>query len=134
MRTALPFAIVFTLLPALASGQQEKVQDSLPAAPAGMTWKQIWNDDFDGTVLDENKWTYRPDAKRKDGWWDRKAVTLDGKGNLVIKTYKDGDKNIDGCITTRAVRACLRLLRGPRSFPETTGSLVRLLDDVQWRR
>jgi len=101
MRTALPFAIVFTLLPALASGQQEKVQDSLPAAPAGMTWKQIWNDDFDGTVLDENKWTYRPDAKRKDGWWDRKAVTLDGKGNLVIKTYKDGDKNIDGCITTQ---------------------------------
>ena len=61
----------------------------------------IWHDEFDGTKLDESKWVYRPDGKRKDGWWGRKAVSLDGKGHLVIKTFKEGDKVIDGCITTQ---------------------------------
>ena len=28
-------------------------------------------------------------------------MSLDGKGHLVIKTFKEGDKVIDGCITTQ---------------------------------
>jgi len=60
MRTALPFIAAFTLtlLPSLAGGQHKKVQDQLPAAPAGKTWKLVWNDEFDGTRVDENKWAY----------------------------------------------------------------------------
>jgi len=77
------------------------VRDDLPSVPQGKTWKMVWHDEFDGTKLDTTKWVYRPDGKRKDGWWNRKAVSLDGKGNLVIKTYKDGDKVIDGCIVTQ---------------------------------
>ena len=35
------------------------------------------------------------------GWWSQEAVGLDGKGNLVIKTFMDNDKPTDGCITTQ---------------------------------
>jgi len=73
----------------------------LPPAPAGQTWKLVWNDEFEGDKLDTTKWTPRPDGKRKGGWWSEKAVGLDGKGNLVIKTFMDGDKPTDGCITTQ---------------------------------
>ena len=34
-------------------------------------------------------------------WWMREAVSLDGNGHLVIRTFKDGDKYIDGCVRTR---------------------------------
>jgi hypothetical protein len=54
--------------------------------------KLIWQDEFDGDTLDESKWTYRPDGKRKGGWWSRKAISLDGDGHLVISTFMDGNK------------------------------------------
>jgi len=80
---------------------QEPTHDQLPTAPEGKAWKLVWNDEFNGTALDESKWVYRPDGKRKGGWWDRRAVSLDGKGRLAIKTFREGDKVIDGCITTQ---------------------------------
>ncbi|MFQ5810386.1 MAG: family 16 glycosylhydrolase, partial [Armatimonadota bacterium] len=75
--------------------------DELPAAPEGKAWKLAWHDEFDGDKLDESKWEVPADAKRRDGWWMRKAVSLDGKGHLVISTLKDGDRYIDGCVRTR---------------------------------
>jgi beta-glucanase (GH16 family) len=60
----------------------------------------VWHDEFDGDKLDETKWVYRPDGERKGGWWSRKAISLDGQGHLIIKTFKENDKFIDGCITT----------------------------------
>ena len=79
----------------------QEVRDDLPSAPQGKTWKMVWHDEFDGTKLDETKWTPRPEGKRKGGWWSPKAVSLDGKGNLAIKTYQDGEKVFDGCIVTK---------------------------------
>jgi beta-glucanase (GH16 family) len=84
-----------------AFGQDVSPQDTLPSSPEGRTWKLVWHDEFDGTRLDETKWIFRPDAKRKDGWWNRKAISLDGSGHLVLKTYQDGEKFVDGCITTQ---------------------------------
>jgi type II secretion system protein G len=34
-------------------------------------------------------------------YWSRKAISLDGKGHLVISTFKEGDKFIDGCVRTK---------------------------------
>ena len=99
-RMFLAAAILFALL-AVATGELPKPQDTLPLAPKGKTWKLVWNDEFDGTKLNETKWGSRPDGKRKDGWWIRKAVALDGKGHLAIKTIREGGKVIDGCITTQ---------------------------------
>ena len=98
IRPAVGMAALIVLAAGAAHGEDK---DQLPPAPEGKTWKLVWHDEFDGTKLDESKWTYRPDGRRKGGWWSRKAVSLDGKGHLVISTFKDGDKPTDGCITTQ---------------------------------
>ena len=84
---------------AAIAAQPEK--DTLPPASAGKTWKLVWHDEFDGTALDTSKWEVMPDAPRKGGWWMRKAVSLDGKGHLVIRTLKEGDRYLDGCVRTK---------------------------------
>jgi len=82
----------------LADGPEPK--DQLPPAPEGQSWKLVWHDEFDGDRLDESKWDV-PECKRRDAWWSRKAVSLDGKGNLVISTLKEGDRFYDACVRTR---------------------------------
>ena len=99
------FAIVGLIgwLPAagVLSGQTDRFDDNLPQPPSGRTWKMVWNDEFDGTKLDEGKWETPPDGPRHDGWWMRKAVSLDGRGHLVIETSREGDKIIGGCVRTK---------------------------------
>ena len=98
MKTLLPLLLLGLLVnPAKAVNPG----DQLPPPPDGKSWKLVWQDEFDGDKLDESKWAYRPDGKRKGGWWSRKAISLDGDGNLVIATFMDGDTPTDGCITTQ---------------------------------
>lgn len=55
-------------------------------------YKLVWKDNFDGPSLDLTKWNYRFDgAKRHFATVSSKAVTTDGKGNLIITTLKDSD-------------------------------------------
>lgn len=74
--------------------------DVLPSVPPGKQWKLAWNDEFDGKTIDPAKWTYRPDGKRRDGWWSSKAVSLDGQGHLVLSASRQGDKCVCGDIVT----------------------------------
>lgn len=56
-------------------------------------WKLVWNDEFDGTELDKNKWDYRLHiwGKRFPTWSDE-GVYLDGNSNAVFKIFeKDGE-------------------------------------------
>jgi beta-glucanase (GH16 family) len=96
MKPLLAISILF-----LACKSAFAQKDALPTAPEGKTWNLAWHDEFDGTKLDEAKWDVPPDAPRKGGWWMRKAISLDGKGHLVISTLKDGDRYIDGCVRTK---------------------------------
>jgi beta-glucanase (GH16 family) len=75
-------------------------KDSLPPAPEGQRWTLVWHDEFDGETLDESKWDV-PEGKRRDAWWSRKAIKLDGKGHLVIQALKEDGKYYDGCVRTR---------------------------------
>jgi beta-glucanase (GH16 family) len=86
--------------PSLAA-EDAKDKDQLPPPPQGKDWKLAWHDEFDGTALDESKWEVPPDARRRDGWWMRKAISLDGKGHLVMSTLKDGNRYVDACVRTR---------------------------------
>lgn len=100
LRTTLAIALMLFLSGRVLAAELNP-PDTLPKAPAGKAWTLAWHDEFDGTQLDTTKWVYRPDGKRRDGWWSQKAVALDGKGTLRMKTYREGDKLIDGCITTQ---------------------------------
>jgi beta-glucanase (GH16 family) len=98
MKTLLPLLLLGSLA---VTARASDPADELPPAPQGKSFKLVWHDEFNGDKLDESKWTYRPDGKRKGGWWSRKAISLDGDGHLVITTFMDGDKPTDGCITTQ---------------------------------
>jgi beta-glucanase (GH16 family) len=68
---------VQAVLPAVAlaalaiSVQAPLVPDALPPAPPAKAWQLVWRDEFDGAALDGSKWVYRPDGRRRDGWWNR---------------------------------------------------------------
>lgn len=93
--------LVASIFASAALAQQPEPKDALPPAPQGKAWKLVWHDEFDGTKLDESKWETPPDGRRRDAWWMRKAVSLDGNGHLAISTLKEGDRFIDGCVRTR---------------------------------
>jgi beta-glucanase (GH16 family) len=97
MRNLLAVLLVF-LTCALAKA--ERPEDKLPSLPADKTWKLVWHDEFEGTTLDDTKWDI-PEYKRRDAYWSRKAISLDGKGRLVMSTLKEGDKILDGCVRTK---------------------------------
>ena len=61
----------------------------------------LWSDEFDGTTLDLAKWEYRQLGPRKGGVNVKEAVTLDGKGHLVLTTSKVGEKFHTGMIGTQ---------------------------------
>ncbi len=93
-------ASLLMIVAALGSDDLEPADD-LPEPPEGMRWQLVWNDEFEGDTLDDTKWEAAGDWERRDGWWMKKAVYLDGEGHLVISTEKDGDRYIDGCVRTR---------------------------------
>lgn len=102
MRISLPLIsmLVLTIAATGAQGQQIAPNDDLPTAPEGKAWKLVWHDEFEGTGLDAGKWDV-PEYKRRDAYWSRKAIRLDGRGHLVMATLKEGDKVLDGCVRTR---------------------------------
>ena len=73
----------------------------LPAAPAGKEWRLFWNDEFDGKKIDESKWEIMGDWKRRDGYWVKADSYLDGNGQLILRTKKDGDRFTSGAMRTR---------------------------------
>jgi beta-glucanase (GH16 family) len=95
-----PATVILVMALAAPAVRAEQPADDLPSPPEGKAWKLVWSDEFDGTRLDESKWEV-PEGRRRDGWWSREAISLDGEGNLVISTLKKGDKYLDGCVRTR---------------------------------
>lgn len=93
-------AVTFVFMAASVFGQEVTSKDQLPSPPEGKSWKLIWHDEFDGTTLDESKWNV-PEYHRRDGWWNRKTIGLDGKGHLVMSVLKEGEKYLDGCVRTK---------------------------------
>lgn len=49
-------------------------------------YELVWHDEFDGTKLDSTKWNYRGLGSRRGGTVTKDAISLDGKGNLLITT------------------------------------------------
>ena len=94
-------ALLLTAMP-LCWAQTSAPKDSLPPPPAGKDWKLVWQDEFEGTKLDETKWNQLGDWKRRDGFWVKDGAYLSGKGTLLLRTRKDGDRYTCGASTPRA--------------------------------
>ncbi len=79
-----------------------KIQDEfMPPAGEGKAWKLAWSDEFNGTKIDRSKWEILGDWKRRDAYWVKEDSYVDGKGNLIIRTKKDGDRYTSGAMRTR---------------------------------
>jgi len=61
----------------------------------------IWQDEFNGTNLDTTKWINRHLGPRRDAVNVKDAVSLNGKGHLIIETSKRGDEYHTGMIGTQ---------------------------------
>ncbi|TKC07096.1 glycoside hydrolase family 16 protein [Pedobacter frigoris] len=69
----------------------------------------FWQDEFNGSTLDLTKWKYRAEGSvRQHATVSRNTISLDGKGNLLIKVTKDesgkyyvGQTTTDGLFSTR---------------------------------
>ncbi|MEA3225627.1 MAG: family 16 glycosylhydrolase, partial [Planctomycetota bacterium] len=90
----------FGPLPVFA-GEATIAEQLLPPVPEGKTWKLAWSDEFDGTRIDESKWEIMGDWKRRGAYWVKEDSYLDGKGNLLLRTKKDGDKYTSGGVRTQ---------------------------------
>ena len=79
----------------------DKIERFMPPIPEGEKWKLVWSDEFDGTKIDEAKWEILGDWKRRDGYWVKQDAYLDGKGNLILRTKKDGNRYTSGAVRTK---------------------------------
>ncbi len=86
---------------ARAAERPEPAKERLPKAPAGKEWKLVWHDEFDGKQVDESKWNRLGDWKRRDGFWVKEDAYLSGKGTLLLRTRKDGERYTCGAVNTR---------------------------------
>ena len=84
---------ILTLVCALVVGGASAAEPSL--LPTGHVFKLVWQDEFDGTKLDESKWNYRTNFwGRRASWFaapeDHAVVVKDGCAHLRVVRRPDG--------------------------------------------
>ncbi len=92
--------LIFAFGPLLVSANAA-AEEFLPPVSEGKTWKLIWSDEFDGPKIDESKWEIMGDWKRRGAYWFKEDSYLDGKGNLLLRTKKDGDRYTSGAVRSQ---------------------------------
>jgi len=107
---------VFWVLPAIAGCPEQpqarppteaplKVEDimmpEINMSPAPGGGDMAWRDEFDGYLLNMDKWSYRSLGRRHDAYNVPDAVRLDGLGHLEIVTRSEGDRILTGMIGTQ---------------------------------
>lgn len=65
--------------------------------------EMVWNDEFDGTELDETKWAPCPEWKRQGlSYWEADNHQLTGSGELRLDITESGDSVLCGAIRTKS--------------------------------
>jgi len=100
------YALAFSFLLLFTSGFKtifgQDVHDSTDVDKLLTNYKMVWNDEFNGTEMNQSKWSYRSNGSVRnyatvDG---DKTISLDGNGHLVLKVTKEGDQYYVGQATT----------------------------------
>jgi alpha-L-fucosidase len=92
--------LCLSLLPGISQGTAA-AEEFLPQLDEGKAWKLVWSDEFEGSEVDQSKWELMGDWKRRDGFWVKEDSYLDGRGNLILRTKKDGDRYTSGAVRTK---------------------------------
>ncbi len=77
------------------------VAEPVTSGPPSEDYSLVWSDEFTGTLLDLTKWRHRLQGPRFCAINTKEAVTLDGKGHLVITAKRVGDEIWTGMIGTQ---------------------------------
>ncbi|MHC4567420.1 MAG: glycoside hydrolase family 16 protein, partial [Planctomycetota bacterium] len=85
----------------MGTGETTVWEQHLPPVPRGKAWKLAWSDEFEGKQIDESKWEIMGDWKRRGAYWVKEDSYLDGKGHLLLRTKKDGNRYTSGGVRTR---------------------------------
>ena len=96
-----PLVLITATIFLLPAHRMDAAEDQLPTPPSGSQWKLVWQDEFEGDKLDESKWNRLGDSKRRDGYWIKDDAFLSGKGTLLLRTRKDGDRYTCGAVNTQ---------------------------------
>ena len=94
-------AVLFTVLCSTWAFADDSAETAATSGPVPPGYKLVWADEFDGDVLDKNKWTHRGSGERRGGILSDENAFVDGKGRLRIETRKVGDKYSTGMISTQ---------------------------------
>jgi len=94
-------AVLGSALSLTTFAQPQTVKEFLPPPPSGMQWKLVWQDEFDGSKLDETKWNRLGDWKRRDGFWVKEDAYVNGQGSLILCTRQDGERYTCGAVNTQ---------------------------------
>jgi beta-glucanase (GH16 family) len=95
------FAFVISAAMLSSRALADPATDFLPNPPPGKEWKLVWHDEFDNAKLDESKWNRLGDWKRRDGFWIKDDAYLNGQGQLILRTRKDGERFTCGAVNTQ---------------------------------
>ena len=93
------FTAIFLMAVALGAAPLSP-PSTLPDSPTGKEWRLVWHDEFDEKEVDESRWE-RMDCPRRDAFWAKEDAYLDGKGSLILRTRKDGDRYTSGAVRTK---------------------------------
>ena len=99
------FFYVFIICVAIFSGYSQdigKTKEYIKSdLPSDKNWKLVWSDEFDGNELDTSKWDFRLHIMQtRHETWTKDAVSLDGKGNLLMKVYEKNGKYYSSTLQT----------------------------------
>ena len=93
-RAFLAGCVILLALVSCGSIKLKKTEPAYSLNISGKNYVLVWNDEFDGTSVDETKWNYRAEGTvRRLATVRRNNVSLDGKGHLLIVTDKDASGN-----------------------------------------
>ena len=82
-----------------STAEQTETEAAVPPADPNL----LFEDEFNGTALDESKWSLCPEWKRQGELdiWDNSMTSLDGEGHLVLRAEWDAEA---GRVKSGAVR------------------------------
>lgn len=80
-------ALIATLGAALLLGHSAV---AMAAPPSGAQWKMTWNDEFDGTAVDQTKWSFWLDGQTRRAAINRASNTFVSNGVLTVRITNAG--------------------------------------------